>query len=41
MEAELLSFPNGRYDDQVDSISQFLADQHIPKACQYRITGLY
>jgi predicted phage terminase large subunit-like protein len=40
-EAELLSFPNGRYDDQVDSISQFLADQHIPKACEYRIKGLW
>ena len=22
--AELLAFPNGRYDDQVDSVSQFL-----------------
>jgi phage terminase large subunit-like protein len=21
---EILSFPNGRYDDQVDSVSQFL-----------------
>jgi predicted phage terminase large subunit-like protein len=40
LEAELLSFPNGRYDDQVDSISQFLEDQHIPKACQYPIKGL-
>jgi predicted phage terminase large subunit-like protein len=32
LEAELFSFPNGRHDDQVDSISQFLEWASLPRA---------
>ncbi len=28
---EFLAFPNGNYDDQVDSISQFIAWLHTPR----------
>lgn len=31
--AEVLSFPHGRYDDQVDSLSQFLAWAGQPRHC--------
>ena len=30
-QTELLQFPNGRYDDQVDSLSQFLRWTQKPK----------
>jgi predicted phage terminase large subunit-like protein len=39
--SELLSFPEGRFDDQVDSTSQFLASLNIQGVTQYRITGAY
>jgi predicted phage terminase large subunit-like protein len=39
LEAELFSFPNGRHDDQVDSISQFLEWASLPQPV-YRIRRL-
>jgi predicted phage terminase large subunit-like protein len=40
-EAELLSFP-GRFDDQVDALTQALAwGRHRPRACSSTILGLY
>lgn len=41
--AELLAFPKGKHDDQVDSVAQFLAwlDQHVEYAVgTMRITGM-
>ena len=40
---ELLAFPNGRYDDQVDSMTQFLGlDREAPwpgQSCEQRLNG--
>lgn len=37
---EILAFPNGRHDDQVDSVSQFLGDtRHRPKLPALGIAG--
>jgi len=35
--AELLAFPNGRHDDQVDSVSQFL-NRAWPRASEPEIS---
>jgi len=42
LRAELVQFPSGRYDDQVDSISQFLGWMRRPRsdAWKARVTGI-
>ncbi len=39
-QTEVLQFPHGRHDDQVDSLSQFLAWVSRPKPPEPRITML-
>jgi predicted phage terminase large subunit-like protein len=37
---ELLAFPNGRHDDQVDSVSQFLQWTSLQKSFRFTMVGL-
>jgi predicted phage terminase large subunit-like protein len=42
--AEMLAFPNGKFDDQVDSVSQFIwwQEDRIRRVARYgRVTGMY
>ncbi len=39
-QTEILLFPHGRHDDQVDSLSQFLAWVSRPKRVEPRIRSL-